>query len=252
MSCPGDVGKDVRPLAWRSTVQAGYLAALLLVGALCVLSAFAASPASAGPNCEGTGSIDSEELQLLRLINDYRVANGRPQYAFSHSLNRSAAWKAQHIADNSYFAHDDVPIERTWNARIRDCGYTFNTYLGENLAGGNPAASGAIDIWQHSPGHDALLLSETFRAIGIGRAQSATGYWYWVADFGGELDARIAGGDVDCSGGIDTVDASLILQRAAGLLPILECETEADADASGAVDAMDALIVLQYAAGLVG
>jgi len=223
---------------------------LTVLAAFCALSVLGASPALAGPNCNSTGSIDSEELQLLRLINNYRVANGRQQYIFSHSLNRSAAWKAQHIADNDYFAHDDVPISRTWQERIRNCGYTFNTYLGENLAGGNPAASGAIDIWQHSPGHNALLLSDTFRAIGIGRARSVSGYWYWVADFGGELDARIAGGDVDCSGRVDTIDATLVLQRGAGFVVALECESESDADGSGTVDAADALFILQYSAGL--
>jgi hypothetical protein len=227
--------------------------ALLLVALTLVAQLAHLGPrANAGPNCDSTGSIDSEELQLLRLINNYRTQNGHQPFVFSHNLNRSAAWKAQDIADNDYVAHDDTPIGRTWDARVRECGYTFNTFLGENIAGGDSTASGALDIWQHSPGHNALLLDDTFRAAGIGRAHNAGGYWYWVLDVGGTLDARVAGGDVDCNGRVDTVDASLILQRSAGLVSALECDTEADADNSGTVDATDALLVLQYAAGLVG
>jgi uncharacterized protein YkwD len=207
--------------------------------------------ASAGPTCEGTGSVDSEELRLLQLINTYRAQNGVSQLIFSNSLNRSAAWKVQHIADNGYFAHDDVPIDRTWTQRIRDCGYTINTFLGENLAGGDSTAAGALRIWQNSPGHNALLLDGTFRAVGLGRGRDSAGYWYWAMDVGGEVDARIAGGDVDCNNRIDTVDASLILQLAANLASSLPCETDADANNDGEVNAADALLVLQYAAGLV-
>jgi uncharacterized protein YkwD len=224
-----------------------------LIAAAIWLALLAAPPwiAQAGPNCSATGSIDAEELRLLQLINNYRTQYGVTQLVFSNALNRSAAWKAQHVADNGYFAHDDTPISRTWQQRMRDCGYTANTYLGENLAGGDSTAAGALRIWQNSPGHNALMLDGTFRAVGLGRARDASGYWYWAMDVGGEVDARIAGGDVDCNNRINTVDASLILQRAAGLTPSLPCDTEADADNSGTVDAADALLVLQHAAGLV-
>jgi uncharacterized protein YkwD len=236
----------------RLFVRSISLIALLAVAALFAQLGHAAPRASAGPNCDATGSIDSEELELLRLINDYRAQNGHQPLIFSSSLSRSAAWKAQDIADRNYFAPNDTPIGREWAARIRDCGYTFNTFLGENIAGGDWTAAGTLGIWQHSTSHNGLLLDDTFRAIGIGRAHNASGYWYWVMDVGGTVDARIAGGDVDCNGRVDTVDASLILQRAAALVSTLDCDTEADADSSGTVDATDALLVLQYAAGLVG
>lgn len=236
----------------RFFVKSICLASLLAAVAVFAQVGHAAPRANAGPNCDTTGSVDAEELQLLRLINNYRTQNGHQPFIFSHNLNRSAAWKAQNIADNNYVAHDDTPLGRAWTARIRDCGYTFNTFLGENIAGGASTAAGTLDIWQHSSGHNALLLDDTFRAAGIGRAHNADGYWFWVLDVGGIVDARVAGGDVDCNGRVDTLDASLILQRAAGLVFALECDTEADADSSGTVDPTDALLVLQYAAGLVG
>jgi len=65
-------------------------------------------------------------------------------------------------------------------------------------------------------------------------------------------------GDVDCSGRVDTVDASIVLQITAGLITIhrysqfVYCWSNVDMDVNrdGAVDALDAVLILQYSAGL--
>lgn len=57
-------------------------------------------------------------------------------------------------------------------------------------------------------------------------------------------------GDADCSGDVNSIDAALILQLAAGLLTGLPCPAGADANEDGRVDAIDAALVLQYVAGL--
>jgi uncharacterized protein YkwD len=222
----------------------------LLLAAVTLASQLAPRSHAASSNCDSTGAVDAEELHLFGLINDYRAQNGHEPFVFSHHLNRSAAWKAQDMADEGYVAHDDTPIDRTWDNRIRACGYTFNTYFGENIAGGDPTAAGTLDVWQHSSSHNALMLNDTFVAAGIGRAYNADGYPFWVLDVGGVADPPGAGGDVDCSGRVDAADATLILQRSAGLVSAFPCDTEADMDASGRVSPMDALLVLQEAAGL--
>jgi uncharacterized protein YkwD len=233
-------------MAWHKFWTWSALSLALLI-ALAAFEQQRSAVIVAGPACSGTGAIDSEERLLLDLINGYRADHDLSPYTLSHHLNRSASWKVNDIAAHGYFAHDDTPIGRPWGQRIRDCGYRFNVYLGENLAGGDSTAAGALDIWQHSPGHDALLLSDTFRAIGIGRAKDGNGYWYWAMDVGGQTDPRRAGGDVDCDDDIDTIDAGLVLQRAAGYIISLRCETEADLDNSASVTAMDALLLLQNA-----
>ncbi len=166
-----------------------FLAAILVLAAVAVLGPETKS-SLAGPNCAVDATIDSEEQEFLRLINQHRQQNGLRPLQLSDTLNRAAAWKSQHLADYGYFAHDDTPIGRTWVQRLRDCGYSYNTWLGENIAAGNATAAGVFDQWRSSPGHNANMLSGNFNAIGIGRAYSATSPhgWYWTTDFGGVSD----------------------------------------------------------------
>jgi CSLREA domain-containing protein len=58
-------------------------------------------------------------------------------------------------------------------------------------------------------------------------------------------------GDVNDSGGVDSIDASLILQVTAGLIDELDNPESADADGDGSISAIDASLVLQATAGLI-
>lgn len=58
-------------------------------------------------------------------------------------------------------------------------------------------------------------------------------------------------GDVSCDGGVDPLDAALILQLAAGLIPALPCPAGGDASGDGQVDPLDAALILQLSAGLI-
>ena len=57
-------------------------------------------------------------------------------------------------------------------------------------------------------------------------------------------------GDANCSGGINAIDAALVLQLVAGLLPTLPCEENADVNTDDAVNSIDATLILQFVAGL--
>lgn len=58
-------------------------------------------------------------------------------------------------------------------------------------------------------------------------------------------------GDASCDGQVNAVDATVILQLTAGLIPSLECPENADTDGDGSVGAVDATLVLQLVAGLI-
>ncbi len=57
-------------------------------------------------------------------------------------------------------------------------------------------------------------------------------------------------GDVNGDGTINAIDAALVLQFGAGLLPALPSIDRGDVNGNGVVDAIDAALILQFSAGL--
>ncbi len=243
------------------------LIALAIGVVLAAAVALPAPAAHAGSNCSVNSDIDAEEQTFLGLINGYRGDRGLGPLALSATLTKAAAWKSQDMANNSYFAHDDIGLGRTFIDRLRDCGYTANTWLGENIAAGNASGQEAFEQWRNSAGHNANMLNADFNAIGIGRAYSAdTAYgWYWTTDFGGEVDAAqplppppppppasqpATSGDVDCTGGATSLDAILVLQLSANLIGSLPCPDAGDVNGDNVISVLDAALILQISAGL--
>ncbi|MEX2246582.1 MAG: CAP domain-containing protein [Dehalococcoidia bacterium] len=163
---------------------------ILIVALALAVVAGVPSPraASAAGDCTVDARLDSEEEAFLGLINAHRQENGRAQLVVSYSLSKASQWKSTDLATNNYFAHDD--LTRSWVQRIRDCGYGFNTSLGENIAAGGATAQQAFNQWKNSSGHNQNMLSTSYTAVGIGRyfVPGSTYGWYWTTDFGGFND----------------------------------------------------------------
>lgn len=166
---------------------------LALFGALLGTAAALGGPraahrVSATGDCVADERVDAEELAFLALVNQHRAQNGLAPLGLSYTLSRAGAWKSRDLGVNRYFAHDD--LSRTWVQRIRDCGYRYNTYIGENIAAGVSSAQGAFDLWKNSPGHNANMLGANYTAIGIGReyVPGSPYGWYWTTEFGGVND----------------------------------------------------------------
>lgn len=180
--------------------------ALALIGALLAALAMTVADdnrAGALTNCSVThDGNDSEELAFLALINNYRSQNGLGTLTISTNLNRGAAWMAEDLAVNNYFSHTDS-LGRSAYQRAIDCGYPSGA--GENLAAGGAWASAqaAFTAWQNSPGHNANMLGQYYKQIGIARyylAGSQYG-WYWATTFGTTNDGTGGGGGGDGGSG---------------------------------------------------
>jgi len=142
---------------------------------------------------------------MLGLINTYRASNGADALAIQPALERSALWKSADMAQNHYFDHND--LNRSWAQRFADCGYG-RSIDGENIAEGYAAAQQTFVQWRQSPEHNENMLDASFHAIGIGRAVSPDGTWYWTTDFGGSTDPN-------------TTSATAATAPGSGFVPVL-------------------------------
>lgn len=148
-----------------------------------------ALPVAARPgSTTATTQLDSEEQTFLGLINLYRQQNGLGALSIEPNLQAAAEWMSADLGAENYFSHTDS-LGRDPFQRMRDFGYDYNTWMGENIAAGTSSAQTAFDLWKGSPGHNANMLNPNYKVMGIGRAYTAgSDYgWYWTNDFGGYL-----------------------------------------------------------------
>jgi hypothetical protein len=57
-------------------------------------------------------------------------------------------------------------------------------------------------------------------------------------------------GNVNCVGGVNSIDAALVLQYGASLITSLACQAVADVNQNGSVNSIDAALILQFVSGL--
>lgn len=149
--------------------------------------------AAAGP---AQTCADSEESAFLQLINDYRAQNGLPPLAFSQTLSVAAETLSLDMATNDFFSHTGSNGS-TFVDRITAAGYPDPGNTAENIFAGSDVATGAMESWRNSPGHNANMLSPTAKAIGIARVNNpnSTWKWYWTTTFGATVDGAACTGD---------------------------------------------------------
>jgi uncharacterized protein YkwD len=162
-------------------VPAGLLLMALALSAAASWISLAPRAARAVTDCEtASNGLDSQELEMLSLVNAARAQAGAAPLAVSPNLNRAAAWKSE---DPSATGSNGVPFDHTDSLgrspfeRAVDCGYP--TGAAENIAYGYPSAQATLTAWMGSPGHRANILNASYVAIGVGRSGSA-----WTLNFG--------------------------------------------------------------------
>lgn len=150
----------------------------------------AASPTSVAHTASADACASDFAIQLLDLINTYRVNNGQQRWALSQTLTAAAQHHSDSMATNDYFSHDLIPEGITPFQNMVNHGYTYNTYKGENLAGGQTTPQEVFTAWQNSAGHNATMLSDKFAVAGFGLAinDNTTYHRYWTLNVGGYVD----------------------------------------------------------------
>ena len=129
-------------------------------------------------------AIDSEEQQLLALINQYRADNDLIALAMDPSVTRAAAWFSRDMASNDYFPPDHVDRNnRNIPQRLAWCQVSFQAWA-ENIYAGSPDAEVVFEAWKNSPVHNTNMLRPEVNLAGIARAFDAAAEfdWYWTLD----------------------------------------------------------------------
>lgn len=93
---------------------------------------------------------------LLAENNASRAANGLGAFSLNGALNNSAQAKAQHMADNNYWAHVAPDGTQPWYF-FEAAGYSYSA-AGENLAYGFDTSYAVNQGWMNSAGHRANIL----------------------------------------------------------------------------------------------
>lgn len=181
------LGREVAVTADRQRNR--QLGAAVAVFAFVVASMAVLSPARALTNCNVSAAdlaVDTEERQMLALINDYRAANRLRPLTHDPGLARAAAWFARDMATNNYWASTHVDrLRRNIPTRLTECDVVYRGW-GENLAAGKESAEETFQQWVDSPTHNAIMLDPNMTHAGIARAfdPNSTYGWYWVLNVG--------------------------------------------------------------------
>jgi uncharacterized protein YkwD len=164
-------------MRFRVAATSCALAALLLLST--------AQAASAASN-------STYRQRLFLAINEVRQQHHLRPLLLSKGLRQAAQHHSRDMVRRNYFAHTS-PRGVTLADRIRAS--VFKTRgswsAGENLAWGSGSIGSprnVIRMWLRSSSHRAILLSRTWRFVGIGRStgrfQGQSNAAVWTADFG--------------------------------------------------------------------
>jgi uncharacterized protein YkwD len=147
-----------------SRLPVSLLTGLLIVAATILPAASAAADA---------------QSDAIAQLNQIRQAHGLTALRSSESLHRSSSRYAKHMIDADYFGHASRIAASSAFGRV---GETLELHSGWNADAGQ-----TIDEWMNSPGHRAVLLSSSYRWVGMGIARGRIGsrlVTVWVAHVG--------------------------------------------------------------------
>lgn len=113
--------------------------------------------------------------EVIRLVNEYRVANGCPAAPENPILMEAAQAWSDYMQAHSIFEHSSAQYPQ-WYA---DHNYDNHLGVSENIATGQDTAQQVVHDWQASPNHNRTLLLCDYANLG------------YVYDLGVGLNGRL-------------------------------------------------------------
>jgi hypothetical protein len=143
---------------------------------------------AAGPAC-GEGLSATAQAAISR----YRAGHGLPAVTPDPKLMRLAAEQANAMARAGVLDHD---VARPFRVRVASYGPEVAV---ENIAAGTRTFPATLQMWEHSPGHDANLRRVGVTRFGIASAEAPDSRYkvFWALIMAGEKPkhgVREAGG----------------------------------------------------------
>jgi uncharacterized protein YkwD len=139
--------------------------------ALCALSTLflLALLSATAPAAEAGSRLSAGERTLVRSVNHVRARYGLPRLRRSGRLSRAADHHTRQMIVHDFFSHSS-PNGASMSRRVR--AFARSRRVGETIAMtsrcGRRGARQVVNMWMGSPGHRAILLSRSFRRIGVG------------------------------------------------------------------------------------
>jgi uncharacterized protein YkwD len=157
---------------------------LLLAAAFMALLALAVGPA-AHPAPASASTATTMEAQIVSWINSARQNRGVPALRVGSKLTDLAGSRATTLARTTDLVHPSCLgcMYNTWDISWSACGeaIAMTTY-----PWGYQAARSIFLGWKNSPGHWSLLMSRSYKRIGIGVAYRSSNHSTWSsADLAG-------------------------------------------------------------------
>lgn len=96
--------------------------------------------------------------EVLDLLNEYRTQNNLGTLTMDEDLLNAAMMRSGETC--IYFEHT--------RPNGTSCYTASSKMIAENIAAGQSTASGVMQSWKESPGHNASMLNGSYKSIGIG------------------------------------------------------------------------------------
>jgi uncharacterized protein YkwD len=148
-----------------------FVASLIAASAVLVLMQVPIAQADAA-----SPRLERGERAIVRAINRERRHAGLRGLRASASLSRAANFHSREMLRSNYFAHPSSN-GGAFEARVRT--FTRARTIGETLAMlsrcGRGSARTVVSMWMNSPGHRAVLMSASYRRVGVGRRTGRLG-----------------------------------------------------------------------------